>query len=127
MCVPSMAQLQRLREGGLLRDRFPTEEEQRQIYREQLEAFAPRPVTMRTLDVGGDKSLPYFPIEEDNPFLGWRGIRVTLDHPEIFLAQIRAMIKANEGLDNLRIMLPMICNIAELEEALDLIHRSHRR
>tara|TARA_R110001592_G_scaffold363043_1_gene679702 strand:+ start:189530 stop:191797 length:2268 start_codon:yes stop_codon:yes gene_type:complete len=110
----------------LLRDRFPSEEEQRQIYREQLVAFAPRPVTMRTLDIGGDKSLPYFPIEEDNPFLGWRGIRVTLDHPEIFLAQIRAMLKANEGLGNLRIMLPMICNTAELDEAMDLIHRSHR-
>jgi phosphotransferase system enzyme I (PtsP) len=110
----------------LMGDRFPTEEEQRQIYREQLEAFAPRPVTMRTLDIGGDKSLPYFPIEEDNPFLGWRGIRVTLDHPEIFLAQIRAMLKANEGLGNLRIMLPMICNTAELDEAMDLIRRSHR-
>ncbi len=109
----------------LLRDRFPSEEEQRQIYRTQLEAFAPKPVTMRTLDIGGDKSLPYFPIEEDNPFLGWRGIRVTLDHPEIFLAQIRAMIKANEGLGNLRIMLPMICNLAELNEAMDLINRSH--
>ena len=70
--------------------------------------------------------LPSFPIEEDNPFLGWRGIRVTLDHPEIFLAQIRAMLKANEGLGNLRIMLPMICNVAELEEALELIRRSHR-
>jgi len=110
----------------LLRDRFPSEEEQRQIYRNQLEAFAPKPVTMRTLDIGGDKSLPYFPIEEDNPFLGWRGIRVTLDHPEIFLAQVRAMLKANEGLGNLRIMLPMICNVSELDEALDLIHRSHR-
>ena len=101
----------------LMRDRFPSEEEQRLIYREQLEAFAPRPVTMRTLDVGGDKSLPYFPIEEDNPFLGWRGIRVTLDHPEIFLAQVRAMMKASAGLDNLRIMLPMISNMAELEDA----------
>ncbi|MFV0277469.1 MAG: phosphoenolpyruvate--protein phosphotransferase [Parahaliea sp.] len=109
----------------LLRDRFPSEEEQRQIYREQLQAFAPRPVTMRTLDIGGDKALPYFPIEEDNPFLGWRGIRVTLDHPEIFLAQVRAMIKANEGLDNLRIMLPMVSNIDELEEAIRLIRRSH--
>ncbi len=110
----------------LLRDRFPSEEEQRQIYREQLEAFAPRPVTMRTLDIGGDKSLPYFPIEEDNPFLGWRGIRVTLDHPEIFLGQVRAMIKANEGLWNLRIMLPMVCNTQELGEAMDLIRRAHR-
>jgi phosphotransferase system, enzyme I, PtsP len=110
----------------LMRERFPSEEEQRGIYRSQLEAFAPRPVTMRTLDIGGDKALPYFPIEEDNPFLGWRGIRVTLDHPEIFLAQIRAMLKANEGLGNLRIMLPMVSNIAELDEALELIHRSHR-
>lgn len=109
----------------LLRDRFPSEEEQRQIYREQLEVFAPSIVTMRTLDIGGDKSLPYFPIEEDNPFLGWRGIRVTLDHPEIFLAQVRAMLKANEGLGNLRILLPMISGVEELEEALGLIHRCH--
>lgn len=109
----------------LLRDRFPSEEEQRAIYRQQMEAFAPRPVTMRTLDIGGDKSLPYFPIEEDNPFLGWRGIRVTLDHPEIFLVQVRAMMKASQGLDNLRIMLPMVCNVPELEEALELIRRAH--
>lgn len=110
----------------LMRERFPSEEEQRQVYREQLDAFAPCPVTMRTLDVGGDKALPYFPIEEENPFLGWRGIRVTLDHPEILLAQVRAMLKANAGLDNLRIMLPMVSNIPELEEALALVRRSHR-
>lgn len=134
-----VADLQRAQENGaegvglyrtevtfLLRDRFPSEEEQRLLYREQLEAFAPAPVTMRTLDIGGDKSLPYFPIEETNPFLGWRGIRVTLDHPEIFLAQVRAMLKANEGLGNLRILLPMICGVEELEESLELIHRCHR-
>lgn len=109
----------------MLRERFPSEEEQRIVYREQLQAFAPRPVTMRTLDIGGDKSLPYFPITEDNPFLGWRGIRVTLDHPEIFLGQVRAMLKASEGLDNLRIMLPMISNIPELEVALMLIYRAY--
>ncbi|MGQ9427170.1 phosphoenolpyruvate--protein phosphotransferase [Gilvimarinus sp. F26214L] len=109
----------------LLRDRFPSEEEQRVIYREQLEAFAPHPVTMRTLDIGGDKSLPYFPIEEDNPFLGWRGIRVTLDHPEIFLAQVRAMLKASEGLNNLRIMLPMITSISELQVAQTLVYRAY--
>lgn len=109
----------------LLRDRFPSEEEQRLIYREQLEAFSPHLVTMRTLDIGGDKSLPYFPIEEDNPFLGWRGIRVTLDHPEIFLAQVRAMMKASEGLDNLRIMLPMVTHVPELEVAQKLIYRAY--
>ncbi len=107
----------------LMRDRFPSEEEQRLIYREQLAAFAPHPVTIRTLDIGGDKALPYFPIEEDNPFLGWRGIRVTLDHPEIFLAQVRAMIKASEGLNNLRILLPMITNIPEMEASKALITR----
>ncbi|EED34848.1 phosphoenolpyruvate-protein phosphotransferase [Luminiphilus syltensis NOR5-1B] len=109
----------------LVRDRFPSEEEQRQLYRNQLEAFAPAPVTMRTLDVGGDKPLPYFPIEEDNPFLGWRGVRVTLDHPEIFLSQVRAMLKANEGLGNLRILLPMISGLSELEESQTLIRRCH--
>ena len=75
------------------------------------------PVTMRTLDVGGDKSLPYFPIEEENPFLGWRGIRVTLDHPEIFLLQVRAMMHANQGMNNLEIMLPMIASVTEVDEA----------
>ena len=109
----------------MLRDRFPSEEEQRAVYREQLQTFAPRPVTMRTLDIGGDKALPYFPIAEDNPFLGWRGIRVTLDHPEIFLGQVRAMLKASEGLDNLRIMLPMISNVPEFEVALMLIDRAY--
>ncbi|WP_018275578.1 phosphoenolpyruvate--protein phosphotransferase [Teredinibacter turnerae] len=109
----------------MLRDRFPSEEEQRQTYRDQLQAFAPHTVTMRTLDVGGDKSLPYFPIEEENPFLGWRGIRVTLDHPEIFLVQIRAMLKASEGLNNLRIMVPMVSNVAELEIAQMLLYRAY--
>ncbi|GLK87412.1 phosphoenolpyruvate--protein phosphotransferase [Pseudomonas turukhanskensis] len=108
----------------IMKERFPSEKEQLAIYREQLAAFHPLPVTMRSLDIGGDKALSYFPIKEDNPFLGWRGIRVTLDHPEIFLVQTRAMLKASEGLDNLRILLPMISGVAELEEALHLIHRA---
>lgn len=108
----------------MMRERFPSEKEQLVIYREQLKAFHPQPVTMRTLDVGGDKTLSYFPIKEENPFLGWRGIRVTLDHPEIFLVQVRAMLKASEGLNNLRILLPMISGLQELEEALRLIHRA---
>ena len=108
----------------MINQRFPSEKEQLAIYREQLQAFHPLPVTMRSLDIGGDKSLSYFPIKEDNPFLGWRGIRVTLDHPEIFLVQTRAMLKASEGLNNLRILLPMISGTHELEEALHLIHRA---
>ena len=107
-------------------DRFPTEAEQRALYREHMEAFEPRPVTMRTLDIGGDKALSYFPIHEENPFLGWRGIRVTLDHPEIFLVQIRAMLKANAGLlGDLRIMLPMISSLTELRSAKVLINQAY--
>jgi phosphotransferase system enzyme I (PtsP) len=79
---------------------------------------------MRTLDVGGDKSLPYFPINEENPFLGWRGIRITLDHPEIFLVQVRAMMRANQGLGNLEIMLPMISSVEEVDEAIRLINQA---
>ncbi len=108
-------------------ERFPSEEEQRLVYREHMTAFEPRPVTMRTLDIGGDKALSYFPIAEENPFLGWRGIRVTLDHPEIFLVQVRAMIKANAGLEGLlRIMLPMISSLAEVDEAAGLVEQAYR-
>lgn len=109
----------------MMRDRFPGEQEQYRLYRQVLKSFHPRPVTMRTLDVGGDKSLPYFPIEEENPFLGWRGIRITLDHPEIFLSQIRAMLRASKELENLQILLPMVSGINELDEAMGLIFRAH--
>ena len=109
----------------MVRQRFPGEAEQHDIYRQVLEAFAPRPVVLRTLDVGGDKALPYFPIKEDNPFLGWRGIRITLDHPEIFLVQVRAMMRASVGLNNLHILLPMISDVAELQDALALIHQAY--
>ncbi len=104
---------------------FPSEYEQTQLYEKILAKFPKKPVTMRTLDVGGDKSLPYFPITEDNPFLGWRGIRITLDHPEIFLVQVRAMIRANQHHKNLEIMLPMISNVSEVDEATRLINQAY--
>lgn len=110
----------------LVRDRFPGEDEQMQIYRQVLEGFAPRPVILRTLDIGGDKELPYFPVREDNPFLGWRGIRITLDHPEIFLTQLRAILRASIGLGNLQLMLPMISDVGEVDEAMALICRAHQ-
>jgi len=103
---------------------FPSEQEQTKLYQQVLSAFPKQAVTMRTLDVGGDKSLPYFPIVEDNPFLGWRGIRITLDHPEIFLLQIRAMIKANLSHNNLEIMLPMISSVSEVDDATRLINQA---
>ncbi len=108
----------------LVRDRFPGEEEQRTIYRQVLEAFAPAPVTVRTLDIGGDKMLSYFPVVEDNPFLGWRGIRISLDHPEIFLTQVRAILRADVGLNNLQLLLPMISGVGELDAAIGLVKRA---
>jgi len=108
----------------MLTDAFPTELEQVSVYQGLLEQYQSSPVTMRTLDIGGDKQLSYFPIVEDNPFLGWRGIRLTLDHPEIFLVQIRAMLKANLHTQNLKIMLPMISAINEVVEAKLLIHQA---
>ena len=110
----------------LLRKAFPLEDEQYQIYREVLENFAPGPVTLRTLDVGGDKILPYFPVQEDNPFLGCRGIRFSLDHPEIFLIQLRAMLRANAGLNNLQVLFPMISRVSELDEAMGLLAHAYR-
>jgi phosphotransferase system enzyme I (PtsP) len=108
----------------IMRSRFPTELEQVELYRKVLQGYPGKPVVMRTLDVGGDKPLPYFPISEENPFLGWRGIRLTLDHPEIFLVQIRAMLKANIGYNNLHVLLPMISDLAEVDESLRLIRQA---
>jgi phosphotransferase system enzyme I (PtsP) len=105
-------------------EQFPGEEEQRALYRDLLEAYEPRPVVLRTLDVGGDKRLPYFPVTEINPALGWRGIRLALDNPVVFITQLRAMIRASAGLDNLRILIPMISNLDEAEEALHLVRRT---
>lgn len=107
-----------------IRKQFPGEAEQAAIYREALETFRGKEVVLRTLDVGGDKPLSYFPIKEDNPFLGWRGIRLVLDHPEIFLTQIRAMLRASLGLDNLSILLPMIGSVDELETAKEYIFQA---
>jgi len=110
----------------LLREAFPLEGEQYQIYRDLLESFAGKPVTLRTLDVGGDKLLPYFSVREDNPSLGCRGIRFSLDHPEIFLIQLRAMLRANAGLNNLQVMFPMISTVGEVDEAIGLLAHAHR-
>jgi phosphotransferase system enzyme I (PtsP) len=110
----------------LSREAFPLEDEQYQIYREVLENFTTGPVTLRTLDAGGDKFPPYFPVQEDNPFLGCRGIRFSLDHPEIFLIQLRAMLRANAGLDNLHVLFPMISSVGELDEALGLLAHAER-
>ncbi|MCU0970278.1 MAG: phosphoenolpyruvate--protein phosphotransferase [Gammaproteobacteria bacterium] len=109
----------------MVRDRFPGESVQVANYRNVIKTFAPRPVILRTLDVGGDKPLPYFPVSESNPFLGWRGVRISLSHPEIFLTQVRAMLRAAIGFQNLRILLPMVSTVAEVEDLQQLIQRAH--
>ena len=108
----------------MLHDSFPSEQEQAKRYRTILEQYSGRQVCMRTLDIGGDKPLPYFPITEENPFLGWRGIRITLDHPELFLAQLKAMLRASEHNDNLAIMLPMISCVSEIQAARRLLDQA---
>ena len=105
-----------------LRDRFPDEEEQTTIYTRVLGMMHPHPVVMRTLDVGGDKPLPYFPIVEQNPFLGWRGIRISLDQPDLFKSQLRAMLRAGTVYSNLSILFPMINSVGELRDALEVLH-----
>ncbi|GLS82497.1 phosphoenolpyruvate--protein phosphotransferase [Paraferrimonas haliotis] len=101
----------------MLHSHFLTESEQLILYKKVMRSAKGKPVTMRTLDVGGDKPLAYFPIVESNPFLGWRGIRLTLDHPEMLLIQLRAMIKASVGNAALSILLPMVSNLKEIERS----------
>jgi phosphocarrier protein FPr len=101
------------------RDRAPTEEEQLDAYRQAAAGMEGRPMIIRTLDIGGDKPLPYVEMgEEANPFLGWRGIRFCLDRPEIFRPQLRAILRASVDADgkqtNVKIMFPMIGTLAEL-------------
>jgi len=98
----------------MVSDTFPSEEEQLDVYRQILQAYQKKPVYMRVLDIGGDKPLPYFPILEENPALGWRGIRFCLDNSSLFMSQIRAMLRAAEDRENLRIMLPMVGSTAEI-------------
>jgi phosphotransferase system enzyme I (PtsI) len=99
------------------RQEMPGELEQYEAYRQTAEIFGKDPVTIRTLDVGGDKALPYLRTPpEENPFLGMRAIRLCLQNPEIFKTQLRAILRASVY-GNLRIMFPMICSMEELKAA----------
>jgi phosphoenolpyruvate-protein phosphotransferase len=119
---------------GLLRTEFlyldrtsaPDESEQLKAYDAILDMMGERPVVVRTMDVGGDKELPYLDFgSEQNPFLGWRAIRMMLDRPELFKTQLRALLRASPGHD-LRIMFPMVSTIAEVIRARELMQEAHR-
>jgi phosphotransferase system enzyme I (PtsP) len=102
---------------------FPRTNEQYSLYRTVLDAAGERPVTFRTLDIGGDKVLPYMRnVEEENPALGWRAIRLGLDRPGLLRSQIRALLRAAGGRD-LKIMFPMIAMVEEFDQAKDLVDR----
>jgi phosphotransferase system, enzyme I, PtsP len=102
---------------------FPRSGEQLSLYRAVLDSAAGRPVTFRTLDIGGDKLLPYMRnIEEENPALGWRAIRLGLDRPGLLRSQIRALLRAASGRE-LKIMFPMVAVVQEFDDARDLVER----
>ena len=99
------------------RPELPSEDEQYEAYGAVARAFGEKPVVIRTLDVGGDKDLPGVDqATEDNPFLGWRGIRMSLDTPALFKPQLRAILRAS-SLGNLRVMFPMVVDVEELRAA----------
>lgn len=105
----------------LIRSAFPDEDEQVEIYGKILAALGGRPATLRTLDVGGDKTLPYLPLpREDNPHLGWRSIRVSLELEEPFRIQVRALLRASL-LGPLRVVFPMISTVGELRRARGIV------
>ena len=96
---------------------LPTEDEQYEAYKEVLEGMDGRPVVVRTMDIGGDKELPYLALpDEMNPFLGYRAIRISLDQDEIFRTQLRALLRASVH-GRLRIMFPMIATLQEFRDA----------
>ena len=103
------------------RNELPTEEEQYEAYKKVLEDMDDKPVVVRTLDVGGDKELPYLDLpKEMNPFLGHRAVRMTLDNPDLFRTQLRALLRASQH-GNLKIMFPMIATIDEFNRAKALL------
>ena len=106
---------------------FPRAEAQEKLYRDVLDAARGKPVTFRTLDIGGDKVLPYFKgvVAEENPALGWRAIRLTLDRPGLLRTQIRALLRAAGGRE-LKLMLPMVTELSEIAQAREIIDREVR-
>jgi phosphotransferase system enzyme I (PtsP) len=106
---------------------FPRAEAQERLYSDVLDAARGKPVTFRTIDIGGDKVLPYFKgaVQEENPALGWRAIRLTLDRPGLLRTQIRALLKASGGRE-LKLMLPMVTELSEIAQAREIIDREVR-
>lgn len=96
---------------------FPDEQSQYEVYKSAAEMLKGKPLTIRTLDIGGDKGLPYFDFpKEDNPFLGWRALRICFDMPEVFKTQLRAILRASAH-GKVLILLPMVISVDEIKQA----------
>jgi len=105
-------------------DNFPTEDEQFKSYKKVVDILDGKSVIIRTLDIGGDKELPYYKFpKEDNPFLGWRALRFCFDMKDVFDAQIKAILRAS-AFGKIRIMLPMVISVEEIEKALEIIENN---
>jgi phosphotransferase system enzyme I (PtsP) len=106
---------------------FPKADAQEKLYRAVISESGGKPVTFRTLDIGGDKVLPYFrnAPDEENPALGWRAIRLALDRPGLFRTQLRALLRASAG-SELRLMVPMVSEILELKQSRELVQNEVR-
>lgn len=103
---------------------FPTEEEQFEIYKKAAEMLGGRTLTIRTLDIGGDKGLPYFQFpKEDNPFLGWRALRVCFDHPDVFRTQLLAILRASVY-GTIHILIPMVISVEEMIRVHNLLEEA---
>ncbi|HGM5489739.1 TPA: phosphoenolpyruvate--protein phosphotransferase [Serratia fonticola] len=108
-------------------DTLPDEELQYQIYRDIAAAFGDKPLTIRSLDVGGDKPLAAFPMaQEENPFLGLRGVRLCLAHPELLLTQLRAVLRAHAEQPNIQLMIPMIATVEEFQAVKAMVEQARQ-
>jgi phosphotransferase system enzyme I (PtsP) len=108
----------------MARSDFPSRNEQFELYSRVVQEFEGQPVTIRTLDIGGDKGLPYFsPPKEDNPFMGWRSVRVSLDNCDIFRTQIEAILMAGNA-GQVRLLFPMISSIEETQACLEVVEEA---
>ena len=103
------------------RDSLPTEEEQFEAYKSAAETMAGKPVIIRTLDIGGDKEIPYLGLEkEDNPFLGFRAIRFCLQRKDIYETQLKALVRAS-AFGKIKVMVPLVTGIDELRQVKAMI------
>jgi len=112
----------------MVRQTLPSEDEQINVYQQVINAYQDKPIYIRTLDIGADKPLPYLPpVKEENPALGWRGIRFTLDNLQLLITQYRAIMRAASAKPNVQILLPMISSTDELDQCIELLEEAYQQ